>query len=298
MKSYVIDVQRCSIHDGPGIRTTVFLKGCPLKCKWCHNPESQSFQRELSFNNSLCINCGKCAEVCPTKAHKMMDDLHTVDFSKCNLCSECTRVCPTKALTIIGKDITPKDVFDIIIKDKAFYIQGGGGLTISGGEALSHVDYCVDLLKLCKEKEIHTCIETSGYAPHSSVEKILPFVDLFLFDFKVSNEQIAKDYVGGSMESIRRNFEYINEQGKDIVLRCPIIPGVNDTVEHFNTIGEMTINYPNLKSVELLPYHNFGISKGKNIGKESEEFTSPTNEQKQEWINFFHTNGYTKVKFS
>jgi pyruvate formate lyase activating enzyme len=197
---------------------------------------------------------------------------------------------------MVGKDMTPKDVFDIVIKDKAFYTQGDGGITISGGEALSHIDFCVELLKRCKDNGIHTCMETSGYALRSAVEKVLPLVDLFLFDFKVSNEQMAREYIGGSQETIQQSLEYIYEQGKDIILRCPIIPGVNDTIEHFQGIGEMTVKYPNLKSVELLPYHNFGISKGKNIGKETEEFTSPTEDQKQEWIDFFHTNGYAKVK--
>ncbi|MFZ2539058.1 MAG: glycyl-radical enzyme activating protein [Oscillospiraceae bacterium] len=298
MKSYIIDVQRCSIHDGPGIRTTVFLKGCPLKCKWCHNPESQGFCKELSFNSSLCISCGKCVGVCPENAHQIVDNMHTVDFSKCNLCGVCAKVCGEKALIIVGKEMTPQEVFNIVIKDKVFYNQANGGLTISGGEALSHIDFCLELLKLCKDQKIHTCIETSGYTSIDNVNKVLPYVDLFLFDFKVSNEQDARKYIGGSLASIRENFEYIYSQGKDIILRCPIIPQVNDTKEHFDAIGEMTIKYTNLLGVELLPYHDFGVSKGNNIGKSTEHFKFPTQEQKQEWLTYFQSHRYGKVKLS
>lgn len=298
MKSYVIDVQRCSIHDGPGIRTTVFLKGCPLKCKWCHNPESQCFEQELSFNQSRCTSCGLCQTVCTNNVHSIVNGVHTVDYSQCLHCEHCVEVCPTKALSIIGKDMTPQEVFDIVKKDEIFYAQGNGGITISGGEALSHIEFCLNLLKLCKEKGYHTCIETSGFATRNAVEKVLPYVDLFLYDFKVSNEQDALKYIGCSLESIKSNFKYIYKQGKDIVLRCPIIPQVNDTKEHFNAIGEMTLNYPNLIGAELLPYHNFGTSKAENIGKEVNYFTPPTDTQKQEWIEYFNKNGYNKVKFS
>ncbi|MEG0693867.1 MAG: glycyl-radical enzyme activating protein [Oscillospiraceae bacterium] len=298
MNSFVIDIQRCSIHDGPGIRTTVFLKGCPLRCKWCHNPESQSFQKELSFHSELCTNCGQCVFVCKTQAHKIANAIHSVDLKKCNQCGACTKVCKTKSLTLIGKEMSPQEVFNIVVKDKAFYAQGNGGLTISGGEALSHIDFCIELLKLCNAEGIHTCIETSGYAARGAIEKVSPYVDLFLFDFKVSDEQIAQEYIGGSLELIHHSFESIYNQGNQIILRCPIIPNVNDTIEHFHEIGEMTKNYPKLHSVELLPYHNFGVSKGNNIGKVSEEFNLPTQEQKQEWIAFFESRGHEKVKFS
>ena len=298
MKSYVIDVQRCSIHDGPGIRTTVFLKGCPLKCKWCHNPESQDFCKELSFNSSLCTTCEKCVGVCSKNVHQIVNTVHKVDFSKCNLCGACTNVCETKALTIVGKEMTPQELFNIVIKDKVFYDQGNGGLTISGGEALSHADFCLELLKLCKYEKIHTCIETSGYTSDDNIEKILPYVDLFLFDFKVSNEEDAIKYIGGSLKKINQNFEYIYTQGKDIILRCPIIPGVNDTKHHFEAIGKMINTYTNLRGVELLPYHDFGVAKGNNIGKSTEHFKFPTQVQKQEWLAYFQSHGYCKVKLS
>lgn len=296
MNSYIIDVQRCSIHDGPGIRTTVFLKGCPLRCKWCHNPESQSFHKELSFNSSLCTNCGQCIGVCQKKVHQMKEGEHTFDFSKCVQCGACTEVCPSKALNIIGKEMTPQEVFDIVMKDKVFYDNANGGLTISGGEALSHGNFCLELLKRCKEHDIHTCIETSGYTSLANVKKLLPFIDLFLFDYKVSNDEDAKEYLGGSLENIHQNFKYIYQQEKDIILRCPIIPSVNDTKEHFESIGKITKQYPNILAVELLPYHDFGVVKGTNIGRQSMRFSCPTLDQTQEWLNYFKANGYDKVK--
>lgn len=296
MKSYIIDVQRSSIHDGPGIRTTVFLKGCPLRCKWCHNPESQSFHKELSFNSSLCTSCGHCVEVCTKNVHQIKQGQHMVDFSKCVQCGACTEICKAKALTIIGKEMTPQEVFDIVMKDKVFYDNANGGLTISGGEALSHVDFCIELLKRCKERDIHTCIETSGYTCPANVKNLLPFVDLFLFDYKVSNNKDAKEYIGDSLENIEQNFKYIYQQGKDIILRCPIIPKVNDTKEHFEAIGKMIEQYPNILSVELLPYHDFGVVKGVNVGRESMRFSFPTLEQKKEWLDYFKLNGYNKVK--
>lgn len=298
MKSYIIDVQRCSIHDGPGIRTTVFLKGCPLKCAWCHNPESQSFKRELSLNQSLCSTCGACAEVCTQGVHRFTDGVHHVDYKKCSHCGMCVNICPTKALTIIGNEMSPQEVFEIVVKDEIFYSQGNGGVTISGGEALSHVDFCVELLKLCKNRGIHTCIETSGFASRNAVEQVLPYVDLFLFDFKVSNEKDAQNYIGGSLELIHQNFDLIYIHNKQIVLRCPIIPSVNDTKEHFDAIGEMSAKYPNLMGIELLPYHDFGVSKGNNIGLATQRFASPSETKKQEWLDYFHNNGYTIVKFS
>jgi len=298
MESLIIDIQRCSIHDGPGIRTTVFLKGCPLKCTWCHNPESQNFKQELSFNQSLCTSCGMCVNVCDQGVHAIENGIHIVDYSKCTKCKSCVGICPTKALTIVGKEMTSQEVFKIVKKDEIFYSQGNGGITISGGEALSHVNFCVELLELCKDRGIHTCVETSGFAAHNAVEKIAPYVDLFLFDFKVSNEDDAKKYIGASLERIQNNFDYLYQQGKEIMLRCPIIPSVNDTKEHFDAIGAMAKQYPELAGIELLPYHNFGVSKGKNIGKETQSFSLPTERQKQEWIDYFYKKGHDKVRLS
>lgn len=298
MNSYVIDVQRCSIHDGPGIRTTVFLKGCPLKCQWCHNPESQCFDKQLSFNNSLCTSCGQCIEVCKNNVHSMVNGVHSVNYSKCTKCGQCIDVCQTKALSIIGQEMTPKQVFDIVKKDEIFYLQGNGGVTISGGEALSHIDFCLELLKLCKASNIHTCIETSGYANQKELEKILDYVDLFLFDCKVTNDDDFKKYIGGSLKVVKENFNFIYNKNKKIILRCPIIPTINDNKEHFDNIIILEREYTNLVGIEILPYHNFGTSKSNNIGKEIIEFNVPTKELINEWITYFKQNGSTKIKLA
>lgn len=294
MKSYIIDVQRCSIHDGPGIRTTVFLKGCPLRCKWCHNPESQSFSKELSFNSKHCIFCDLCVPVCPNGVHQVVDKQHIVAFSKCKQCGMCTKHCPNKALTMVGKEMTPQEVYHIVKKDKVFYEHSQGGITLSGGEALSHIDFCVELLQYCKTEGIHTCVETSGYSTLLNLQKVIPLVDLFLFDYKISRE--AESAIGVSLETIHRSFEYIYNEGKAIILRCPIIPGINDTKEHFDAIADRIKQYPNIVEVQLLPYHDFGISKGNNIGKPSERFEFPTQEQKEAWLDYFQSQGYSKVK--
>lgn len=298
MSTFVIDVQRCSIQDGPGIRTTVFLKGCPLRCEWCHNPESQSFKRQLSCSSSLCTSCGECVKVCDNQVHSIVNGKHIIDYDKCTFCKKCVDTCPIYALTIVGNVMSAEQVFEVVKQDEIFYNQGGGGVTISGGEALSHPDFCVDLLSRCKDSNIHTCIETSGFANAKTLDKILPLTDLFLFDFKVATQQLAEKYVGGNLSTIQNNFKKIYDYNTPIILRCPIIPTVNDTTEHFNAICDLIDTYPNLQGVEMLPYHSLGISKGNNIGKETTEFTSPTSEQKAEWLEHFHSKGYDMVVFS
>lgn len=289
MESLVIDIQRCSIHDGPGIRTAVFLKGCPLNCQWCHNPESQSFQKQLSFNSEKCTLCKECEKVCSNKVHSFIKNTHYVNYSKCIHCGQCVEICPQKALHIIGKKYNPKEILDIVLKDDVFYAQGDGGITISGGEALSHSDFCFELLTLCKEKKIHTCIETSCFTQQKNIEKIINLVDLFLIDFKTSNNKDSIKYVGQDNKLILENFDFIYKQGKEIIIRCPIIPSVNDTKEHFDAIIALSKTYPNIKQFELLPYHNFGISKAKNTNLDYIEFPIPTAEQKQEWLAYLQT---------
>lgn len=298
MKTVVIDIQNCSIQDGPGIRTTVFLKGCPLHCLWCHNPESQSFRQELSCSRSLCMNCGACAKVCPHGVHVLHPDYHEIRYEDCKQCGECVKACEIKALHLVGKNYTPDEVIKIVKKDQIFYEQGGGGLTISGGEALSHPEYTKSLLIKAKENQIHTCVETSGFASEKVLRDLLPLVDLFLFDFKVSTQALMEEYVGGKLETILENLDILYQNGKEIVLRCPIIPSVNDNSAHFDAIIELMKKYPNFVGVELMAYHSLGVSKGVNIGKESQEYETPSEETRAHWLNYFHQRGFTEVVFS
>lgn len=298
MDSLILDIQRCSIHDGPGIRTTVFLKGCPLKCKWCHNPESQSFKKQVSFNVSRCTNCLSCIKECSNGAHIIKDGVHSLDFSKCNACGKCVEECSNKALKIVGNEKTVSEVVNIVKKDIAFYKSSGGGVTISGGEVLSNADFASEVLKQCKDLGINTCVETSGFGSTKSIDKIIDYVDIFLFDYKVSNDEKHMEYVGVTNVGILKNLEYIYSKNKKIILRCPIIPSVNDTEEHFKCIRELITKYPNIEKVELLPYHDFGVNKSLNIGYDKNVYETPTEEDKNKWVNYFIENNVDKVKIS
>ncbi len=298
MDSLVIDIQRCSIHDGPGIRTTVFLKGCPLNCQWCHNPESKNYKKQLSYNEEKCTLCRACENICKHNVHSFENNIHTVNFSACIGCGECQKICPQKALSVIGKKYSPQEILSIVRKDSIFYEQGGGGITISGGEALSHSSFCKDVLEICKQNNIHTCVETSCFTTKKNIEEIMDFVDLFLIDFKISNESDSKKYIGQSNMRILENIDYIYNNGKNIIIRCPIIPTVNDTQEHFDAIIALSKKYPNIVQFEILPYHNFGISKAKNTHLDFVEFPIPTKEQKIEWLAYLQSKMGEKIVIS
>lgn len=295
MDSLVLDIQRSSFHDGPGVRTTVFLKGCPLHCPWCHNPESQSFTRELSCNLSRCTHCGACAAACGEGVHRFRDGAHAVDFSRCQHCGGCVGACPSGALTLFGFSMSAEEVFSIVRRDKVFYDSTGGGVTLSGGEPLSHPDFCADLLTLCKQAGISTCLETSGFAGGKTLSRLLPLVDCFLFDCKVLNEADAKKYLGVPLSPILQNLETVCLNGKEVILRCPVIPSVNDSMEHFDGILKLLSRYPAIKRAELLPYHRFGVVKSTNLGKAPAEYPVPDDETKGRWLNYFKEHGVCNV---
>ena len=295
METLIIDIQRCSVHDGPGIRTSVFLKGCPLRCLWCHNPESQSFQKELSFHRDLCSLCGACVQACPAGVHRIENGRHMTDHSACIQCGRCVEACPSHALSLVGVPMSPDEVFEVILKDEVFYREGNGGVTISGGEALAHPDFCSALLKLCRQRHIHTCVETSGFSPRSSLDAIADDTDLFLFDCKITDPDAAADTIGDPLLQIQENFQYLYDRQKEIVMRCPVIPTVNDTRSHFDNIIELVKSHPQLAGVELLPYHTFGISKALDTGRAPVHFPVPTEEMIQGWLAYFHQNGCPSV---
>ena len=265
----IFDMERNSFVDGPGIRTTVFFKGCNLKCAWCHNPESQDFTPQMMFYNDKCKGCGKCKEICPTP-------------DRCTLCGKCTFYCPVDARKVCGREYTVDEVFAEVIKDKAYYDNSGGGVTFSGGECMLQVDFLCEILKKCKENRIHTAVDTAGHIPFENFEKILPYTDLFLYDIKCFDSEKHKKYVGVDNAVILKNLKKLFSTGAKIWIRIPVIVTVNDSIEELMQIKAFLekCGYP--EKVELLPYHAMGENKYAAIGKEAQRFTPPDNKKLKE----------------
>ena len=297
IKGVILDIQKFSIHDGPGIRTTVFLKGCPLNCLWCHNPESKSFNPQLSYDINKCNMCRKCETVCPVKAHKFEKNVHHIEYSACTLCGKCAEACPAGSLSIYGKVMSVDEIIAEVEKDKSFFDNTGGGITISGGEPLSRIEFTLALAKAAKEREIHVTVETSGFAPQESMEKIADYTDLFLFDYKVSDNELSEKLIGiKELNKISENLDLIYSKKKDIIIRCPFIPEHNITEKHFRQIAELEEKYPDLLGIEILPYHNFGKNKADNIGDKYEvNVKMPDDEEIEKWLMKFRKFGCKKA---
>ena len=257
----VFNIQRFSIQDGPGIRTTVFLKGCPLHCAWCSNPESQNFRPEIVHRDSTCKQCGLCLDVCPEKAISVQDKRISIDREKCKTCGECTRVCIHGALKILGQTMTAGEVFRLVNKDAQFFWESGGGVTASGGEPLAQPDFVAALFELCQLKGIETCIETSGCASAEALEKVLPQTNLVLFDIKLGEEKLHKKWTGVSNAEILRNLRTVIASGTPVRIRVPLIPGINDTDAQLRKIARIAADAQKPVKVDLLPYHRYGMGK-------------------------------------
>jgi pyruvate formate lyase activating enzyme len=254
---------RSSFVDGPGIRTTVFFKGCNLKCAWCHNPESQSPKPQMMFYKNKCTGCGKCKEKCPNH------------LESCELCGKCTLYCPHDAREICGKEYTVDEVMREILKDKVFYETSGGGVTFSGGECMLQIDFLIEILKKCKENGIHTAVDTAGHIPFESFKKILPYTDLFLYDIKIFDTQKHKQYVGVGNELILENLKKLFNAGAKIWIRIPVIADINDSTEEMQKNKSFLDNVGVPEKIELLPYHAMGENKYAAIGKETQHFSPP-----------------------
>jgi pyruvate formate lyase activating enzyme len=263
----VFDVRKYSIHDGPGIRTTVFFKGCPLSCWWCHNPEGQDSRPELVYRKSRCVGCGECVESCKRGAISLLSGQISVDRANCLVCGNCSSTCSSDALSIAGKLMSVKEVLREIEKDEPFYEESGGGVTFSGGEPLMQPDFLNVLLKECKERAIHTTVDTCGYARYEIIRRIRDNVDLFLYDIKTLDSRKHRKYTGVSNQQILRNLKKLAENGSQIVISFPIIPGINDDDENVTRTAEFVGSLPNIQQVNLLPYHRAGIEKYKSLGK-------------------------------
>lgn len=283
MKGTIFNIQRFCVNDGPGIRTTVFLKGCPLKCIWCHNPESQSEKAEIMFYKDKCVNCGRCAVVCGNGCHSFDNGVHKFERINCVKCFACTQT-GCEALEKVGREITTDKVIDEVLKDKIFYDNSGGGITLSGGEPLCQFDFSLEILKKAKENKLHTAMETCGFTSVDRIKEISKYVDLFLFDYKETNSELHKKYTGIGNEAILRNLSLLNDMGKRIILRCPIIPGCNDRKEHFEGIYNVANKFENVLHIELEPYHPLGENKYTSLGVEGYRFSPPSEEKKKSWV--------------
>lgn len=260
----VFDIKRFAVHDGDGMRTTVFLKGCPLKCVWCHNPEGISAKKELSYFEHKCIGCGECAVVCPEAAHIMGENGHIFDREKCIACGKCEEACLGEALKLYGKEMDSDEVLELLLADKMFYEESGGGITLSGGECLMQADFCAELLAKCKEKGLNTAVDTCGLVPKESLDKVISYTDVFLYDIKAIDENVHIKCTGVSNKLILENIKYLDDAGCNIEVRIPYVPGYND--DQIEKIAEFLKNIKNLVRVRVLPYHNYAGSKYGSLG--------------------------------
>lgn len=263
LKGRIFNIQRYSTDDGPGIRSTVFMKGCPLKCLWCSNPESQKSYYQVGHRDTICRRCGSCIETCVLKAISFNPDGKGViiDRSLCNNCGECVGVCTEGAMTMHGKDVSVEDVLEEVKRDQMFYRNTGGGITASGGEPLFQPDFVAALFERCHQVGILTALDTSGFAPHSALEQVLAHTDLVLYDLKCMDNNDSLMAVGQSNKPILQNAEYVMKSGVPVIIRIPLIPGITDKTENLQKIAEFVSQVNPSTPVNVLPYHRFGVSK-------------------------------------
>ncbi len=267
MKGMLFNIQRFCVHDGPGIRTTVFFKGCPLHCAWCHNPESQSLRPELLYNPEKCIRCSACVPTCPKKLHIFRESAHIFERSACTACGACAAICPSGALELCGKEADADEVLSQVLRDADFYRASGGGLTLSGGEPMAQSAFAFELAHKAHSAGLHVCLETCGCCARTELERMLSCVDLFLFDFKTADREMHKRFTGADNVPILENLAFLSKAGAEIILRCPIIPGVNFTDEHFAALAQTVKANPGIRQIDLLPYHSLGIDKTRRLGR-------------------------------
>lgn len=265
---YVFDIKKYAIHDGPGIRTTVFFKGCPLQCRWCHNPESWKLSPELGFRRTRCLRCGRCVEVCKEHAITWAENTVVTDADKCRICGECVNVCLSQAREIIGQKMTADEVMHEIEKDIIFYDESGGGVTFSGGEPLLQPEFLLALLKRCRAQDIHTAVDTTCYAESEIVRKVAAHTDLFLCDIKHMDGATHKHFTGVNNDRILYNVKDLSKSGKNITIRIPVVPGFNDDPANIEATAEYAVSLGRVVQIDILPYNRGGMEKSARLATE------------------------------
>lgn len=267
LKGLIFNIQKFSVNDGPGIRTTIFLKGCPLRCLWCFNPEGIRIYPEIMWENEKCKRCFSCIEICPKNAILCKKNLISIKEEKCNKCHKCEEVCIYQAIRVTGKYMTVKEVLDEVRRDKLFYKKSGGGVTLSGGEVTMQPEFSLEILKQSKKEGFHTAIETCGYVKWDIFKRLLPYIDLIMYDLKQKDKLKHIEYTGKSNNLIFENLKKIDRAGIPIWIRIPIIPGYTDQKENIFGIAYFIKSLYSVQRVDLLPYHSLGIPKYKNLRK-------------------------------
>lgn len=292
----VFDIKRYSINDGPGIRATIFLKGCPLNCRWCHNPESISPQRQKLFSAARCIRCGECCKVCPVKACSMTPEGVVTTSALCTLCGLCAEVCPTLAIEMSGRYRSSAELLDVIEKEKPFFDQSGGGVTFSGGEPLLYPDFLIEVLGACGKQGIHRAVDTSGFVDTETLLRVAQFTDLFLYDLKMVDPDKHKLYTGVGNRLILKNLKVLADTGAEVQLRVPLIGGVNDDDESASAMAALVAGLPGAKrAVSLLPFHDVAKGKDEKLGQERDlvGLREPSADDLQRVIDVFSGYGLT-----
>lgn len=267
MRGTIFEIKRFAVHDGDGIRTTVFLKGCPLKCVWCHNPEGIKYEKQISYMPHKRIGCGACIRVCPEGVHTFENGVHRVDRDKCISCGKCQQVCYGQAMKLYGLEMSVEEVLSVLLEDKEFYDSSNGGVTLSGGECLMQADFCAELLKKLKQNSVHTAVDTCGFVSRDAIDKVLPYTDIFLYDFKAFDESVHIKCTGFSNKIILENLQYIDDCGKAIEIRIPYVPNYN--CDQIEKIAHFLSELKNITKVRVLPYHDYAGSKYESLDMEN-----------------------------
>ncbi len=262
----IFDIKQFAVHDGPGIRTTIFFKGCPLNCWWCHNPEGITLDNDIFYYKTKCIRCGTCIDVCPEDAIEM-DGSISIERKECTGCGLCSDNCPSNALQNTLRTITSEEIMDEIRKSIIFYDSSDGGVTFSGGEPLMQPEFLKELIDKCSKEEIHITLDTSGYAEPDIFGSIIDNIDLFLYDLKIIDDELHKKYTGTSNKMILRNLKTLSKKGKEIIMRFPAIPGVTDTEKNLDEVTDFLSELKHIKEIDVLPYHDVEEKYNK-LGKE------------------------------